>query len=201
MSTGFGRKGLDSLAGDRVSPGQGAPAFAAAQRTPAVASSPMASARKFDITPKRMPFIAAILFFGACTPVMLHLLLDPRGVIINGIIDLGPFGANVFFGVLLCVTLGLVALGAMGLIASFSGNRTITVDLNAFTAPASPISRKTTRMAFADIKNMSMTEAQGYEWVTIKDRKGQAVKIGGSDFQDENKFVEFLDLVAERMER
>lgn len=190
----FGRKGL--------APGEEAIAAIAPAGIGQTAQAPRqasANIRKFDVTPKPLLMIACIVFFGAVSAFLLYEVFDPRGVVINGFITLGPVGADIFFGLLFLASAGAVVIGVSGLLSSLRGKSYLTLDGQAIEGLSGPLMRKQARIQYALIEDVKLSEYQGKHMVKIIGRNGDTIRTGSQDFRSDAEFGEFLDLLNERL--
>ncbi|MBY6217572.1 hypothetical protein [Qipengyuania aquimaris] len=195
---GFGRKGLASgeIATGPAGMQQG---FGQTPRQNLAAAPPAAGARQFDVTPNPLLMLFCLLFFGAVAAYLAYEVNDPRGLILNGIIELGPFGADIFFGVLALSAAGWALIGGAGFITSLSGKSYLRLDANAVESTSGVISRTPTRIQYALIKDIKLDEYQGKFSVEIVDRGGEKICAASQNFKSHDEFEEFLELLNERM--
>jgi len=179
----FGTKGL--------APGQPA--------TAVVTPQPVRNGPRFDITPKPLRSALAGLFFAGCTYALWLELLDPRGVIINHMITLGPQGANVFFGVLLLVSAGFALTGAVLFVRSFGERRWLTFDHDALRGPKNAISSLEVRIAYRAIEKAVVTKVNRQEIVTIRG-SGRAITVRAGDFRTKDEYHAFLSELQDRID-
>jgi hypothetical protein len=179
----FGTKGL--------APGQPAAAPAARQ--------PVRNGRRFDVTPKPLRSALAALFFAGCTYAMWLELLDPRGVIIDHMITLGPQGANVFFGALLLVSAGFTLTGALLFARSLGERRWLTFDHDAVRGPKSAAGSRELRIAYRAIEKAVVTRTNRQEFVTIVGG-GRAITVRACDFRTKDEYREFLSELHDRID-
>lgn len=179
----FGTKGL--------APGQAAPAL--------VTRQPVREGQRFDITPKPLRSALAALFFAGGSYVMWLQLLDPRGVIIDHMITLGPQGANVFFGVLLLVSVGLAVTGAVLFVRSFGETRWLTFDHDAVRGPKSAAGSREVRIAYRAIEKAVVTRTNRQEFVTIRG-DGRAITVRACDFRTKDEYQAFLSELHDRID-
>src|SRR5262245_11470340 len=69
---------------------------------------------RFPYNPKWWTILACFVFFGACSGVMAYKAIgNSEGVIINGLIRLGPTGATAFYWVISACGAGFVLLALL----------------------------------------------------------------------------------------
>jgi hypothetical protein len=179
----FGRKGLDA---EGVAP---------ARQNRDVLPVPV----RFDITPRPGKMLLGIAFFSAGAALMVAKLLDPRGVNINGVIELGPLGADIFFVILLLATLWLVGLGCIGLARSFGSKVFVTLDNQAITGPNSYLQLGTKRIAFGAVRSVNLIDMNSHQFVEILAADGGKIKVGSGNFRVSAEWPRFLAEINARM--
>lgn len=179
----FGRKGLDA---EGVAP---------ARQNRGVLPAPVT----FDVTPRPGKMLVGIVFFSAGAALIVMKLLDPRGVTINGVIELGPLGADILYGVLLLAILWLVGLGCIGLARSFGSKVLLTLDNQAITGPNSYLQSGTRRIAFGAVRSVDLMEVNGHQFVEIVGADGGKIKIGSANFRVSTEWPRFLAEINARM--
>ena len=191
----FGRKGL--APGGRPAKLDGlSPA-----RSGGLKGDPLAghAVRKFDITPKPLSMFLCMILFGAGALVLVEKVLDPRGVVINGMITLGPLGADLLFGLLALFAVAAAFAGGLELVSGLTSKTFLTLDGNAVEGRGSPLSRKSRRLSYASIVDVSLSRYKGNHFVKIMSDNGEKIRIGSENFRSKDDFAEFLDLLGDRI--
>ena len=179
---GFGRKGIAST-------GSSGPARPAAATT----------AVKFDVTPKPWQMLFGFLFFGAAGAVLAGKVADPRGLIINGLIELSPGGADIFYGVLVATAALMSGAALLLLIKSFGAKMHVSLDNHAVTGPKFYASAGTVRIDFKSISNVDLQRVQNSEFLKITARDGRKIRVGQSNFRVASEWNQFLGELQRRM--
>ena len=194
----FGRKG--------ITPGEEAMGAAGMRQgfgqspVQSLASAPPgAGVRRFDVTPNPLVMLACLLFFGAVAAFMAYEMADPRGLILNGLIEFGPLGADIFFGVLALSAAAVAFTGGAAFITSLSGKSYLTLDANAIEGTTGIWSRTPVRIQYGLIKDVAMDEYEGKFSLKIVGRGGEKIVAASQNFNSVGEFEEFLDLLNERM--
>lgn len=182
MSRVFGRKGEDST---RVSLSEPPKSYAAVA--------------KFDITPRPVPMLLAIGMGLTATLVLLAELFDPRALLINGIIELGPTGADIFFGVLIACSLAFAGIGLLGLVRSFGEKVWLSLDSRAIFGPRGwYLINDPIRIPYNEICSVRLQRINNQHIVTIKATDGRKIRVGSPHFRKEAEWREFLQELERR---
>lgn len=186
----FGRKGL--TAGEKaIATGRPAPRLP----TP----PPVSNVHRFDVTPSPVLMAFSMLFFGACAAFLVSEIRDPRGVVINHIITLDPFGADIFFGALLLVALALVAVSAVNLFTALAGAIYMTIHDDYVEGYSSPLSRSPTRIRYSHIESVSLREYQDKLFLKIVGSQSGKIRAVSQNFNSKKEFEDFMGLLHERI--
>jgi hypothetical protein len=114
--------------------------------------------------------ILGILMFGGCGAWFVRLgATSSRGVVIEGLIHLGPGGARIFFAVLAALSFGMVAIAVLGAIRLMGGKLHVDIDDDSITLPGRPLRPRPHRFAFAEITGASQLQLGGQVVLTIQD--------------------------------
>jgi hypothetical protein len=179
--TGFGRKGL----GEPV-------------REPAARGGLPASVR-YDVTPSPRKMLLGIGFFGAAAMVSYLELLDPRPLLINHLIELSPGGADIFFGILMLASLGMVAMACVGLVRSFGEKVFITLDNQSITGPTRYNGTHLIRIDYRAIREVKHSRIHNQEFVVISAVDQRKIKVGQTHFRTATEWEQFLFELRQRM--
>lgn len=177
----------------------GTKGLAAGQRPPdRPATPPAVESLRFDVTWKPGRSALAALFFAACAYVMWLEILDPRGVIIDHLITLGPQGADVFFMVLLLLAVVLAAAGAFNFVRSFGERRWLSLGPHGVRGPKNNLSREEVSIAYRSITRATVRTLQRQQFVEIFGN-GQAIKVAAANFRSKGDFQRFVEELRARM--
>jgi hypothetical protein len=152
----------------------------------------MIPTRKFDVTPKPLKMLLGIALFGAAACLFYVKMCDPRGVLINNLIELGPLGADILWGVLVFASLAMVAFAGLGLARSFGEKVYITLDSHAIVGPRNWNSNRLVRIEYRSIGNLNHSRISNHEFLAIKANDGRKIKVGQTHFRISGEWAEFL---------
>jgi hypothetical protein len=112
--------------------------------------------------------LLAILFFGGCGYFAVHdAQTNTRGLVINGIIELSPANATLFYWGL-TVFSGLFVLGGIwGLVASFASSKELILTETTLTAPGSMWSRHPKIVRVSDIMHLETQQIQRQRFLYV----------------------------------
>jgi hypothetical protein len=181
----FGRKGLvrDSVPASR----------------PSVQMDGSRGPVRFDVTPRPGVMILGIALGGTGVLLFLAKLLDPRGVLINGIISLGPRGADLLFAGLLLASLVMMAVAARGLAVSLGETVWLTLEPRAICGPSTPSSGRTVRIPYEAVKKLRVQQHNGNQYLTIVGSDGQKIAVGSTTLRNPADWPELLRQLDERL--
>lgn len=98
----------------------------------------------------------ASLFFGAAAVIMGHIASDnARGLVINGIIHLGPEGATILMWSIAAMGAVFVAFSVPLMVVGLVSKRRLTLSATELSVPKYGFSRSYTVLRLADIRHMS----------------------------------------------
>ncbi|GAB4521154.1 MAG: hypothetical protein Tsb0020_39800 [Haliangiales bacterium] len=113
----------------------------------------------------------AMVFFGACAALFTHkLLYNQVGVIINGVIELGPSGASLLYGVLAAASWLFVAGGLAGLLMPA---RQLTISEHGLDIPTGFLGRKQRQVAWSEVRAIEETNVSGTRILTLRLERGK----------------------------
>jgi hypothetical protein len=143
--------------------------------------------------------LMGIFFFGTAALMFYAKLRDPRGLLINHLIELGSDGADIFWGILILVSLAMSALSLVGLIRSFGEKVYLTVDVHAVTGPRNWNSKRVVRIDYGSIRGVSQQRMRDQEFVVITANDGRKIKVGQTHFRKSDDWSEFLEELFARI--
>jgi hypothetical protein len=125
--------------------------------------------RHYDYRPKWTTIILCGGFFGACAFILgREAQKNNRGLIINGIIDLSPRGATIFYWVLAALSVGFVVVAGFLIIVRLTLHRRIGLTRTSISIPRSRWSNEERVVPFAEILRLSQSEAYGQRFLNIE---------------------------------
>ena len=154
---------------------------------------------KFNVTPHPLKMLLGIALFGVGAMVMFEKLLDPRGLLINGFIELGPTGADIFFIILIVLCLGMTAFACVGLVRSFGDKVFVTLDNQSITGPSSYNGTRTVRIAFNAVRDVNVTKMRDKEFLVIRSADGRLIKVGQANFRVATEWSQFISELNGRL--
>jgi hypothetical protein len=138
-------------------------------------------------------------FFALCALVLGGRASDNRrGVIINGIIELGPDGATRFYYVLCAASVGFVVVSIVMAYHRLAFQQRLVFGTAAMTVPLSRWSRATKQIAYRDIQGMSITAVSGQTFLYVH-HVGGKYTIVASMLPSQEAFEEVRALLAAKI--
>jgi hypothetical protein len=133
--------------------------------------------------------IGVIAMFGSAMAFFAHRAeTNDRGLIINGIIELGPHGADIFYAVFAGLSGALAALGVLGLIRAFGAPMYVVLEHDAIVVPGPMFSPRARRVEFERIRALETWNVNGQVGLTIRYDGGRAgiarSMVGEAAFQE-----------------
>jgi hypothetical protein len=159
---------------------------------------PARDSLRFDVSWKQIPSALAAVFFAACAFVLWLMMLDPRGVVIDHLITLGPRGANIFFGLLVLAAIGMSAAGAANFVRSFGEPRWLTLGPDGVRGPKNAVSRQEVSIAYRAIRQARVLKVQRQQIVQIVG-DGKAIKLPAATFRSSGEFARFVEELRARI--
>lgn len=152
--------------------------------------------RRIPYNPKWWSVIACVAFFGVCSILMGYKATQNNtGMIINGIIRLGPTGATVFYWVISVLGAGFVFLGLMLAVRRVSNPQVLELGTDAMLLPHGRFQRQTLRIAYSDIQRVSEVKVSGQRFLYVISG-GFTYTITASLFPDAGSYAEMRDFLA-----
>lgn len=132
-------------------------------------------AQRFPLKPMwGMMLFAVLLFGGGAVLFTYRAATDERGVVINGLIHLGPSGARIFYVVLAALSATFVAFGIVGNARLIGGKHAVILDDETATFPGTMFRPATKTFAYKDIRSVVTQNVAGTIFVTVTHRGGKA---------------------------
>lgn len=124
--------------------------------------------RHFDYRPRWTIILLCVLFFGAGAAFMgAKAAGNDRGLILNGILELSPAGATIFYWVISALCLAFVALAAVMAVVRLMIPQRITLSEKSITVPRSRWSSEEVVIPYATISECNLSEVSGQRFVKI----------------------------------
>ena len=140
--------------------------------------------RRISYNPRWGVIIACAAFFGACSAFMAYKAAhNTVGVIINGIITLGPTGATAFYWIISSLGAGFVLMAILLTVRRIASPQVLELGTDALFLPHGFFQRQTSRIAYADIQNVSEVQVSGQTFLYVT-AGGRRYTITASLFPD-----------------
>jgi hypothetical protein len=122
----------------------------------------------YPYRPKAWTMAAASLFFGVGALFMGHeAMVNDRGLIINGLIHLGPDGATIFYWSIAAICAAFVAIGVPAFIVGITSSHHVTLTATDIAAPRFGFSRSPTLVKLADVHHVTVQVVQKHRFFNI----------------------------------
>lgn len=123
----------------------------------------------FRCRPSPMVTLLCGLFFGACAAVLGHMAsANTRGLILNGIIDLGPAGASTFYWALTALSVLFVLAAGWAIFTTLvHGVPDVVLTDDAISFPIGFPTKRSFRLPYSDITGLSRSEVNGQRFLTL----------------------------------
>jgi hypothetical protein len=157
------------------------------------ASLSSAGMLKFDVTPSPAKMLMGIVFSGGGALFFFDKLVDPRGLIISGMIELGPTGADVFYGVLIGGCLIFCLLAGYGLLNAFGERVFVTLDNISIAGPTRYNGTQVIRITYPMIGKVDLTRVNDQESVVITGKDGGKIRVSQTNFRNTSQWPQFLE--------
>lgn len=181
--SGFGQKGVGAAVEARI------------RREAGELPQPL----RYDVTPHPLKMLLGIVLFGACALVLAAKLGDPRGLLINGLIELSPAGADVFFALVALGSLAMTVFAAIGLFRSFGEKVYVTSDDQAIAGPLSYNGTRLTRIGFGAIREVKVRRVRDQELLVVVAVDERKIKVGKGNFRVASEWAAFMAELGKRL--
>lgn len=155
--------------------------------------------REFRYKPRWAIIFSAGTFFGLCTAVAVWAAVtNDRGLIINGIIELSPNGATIFWWCVAAASMAFV-LGAGFLIYSrLTTNHRIALTPSCLLVPLPRHSREEAFIPFAEVTQIQPQDVNGARFLTLY-YSGMRFTLVESWMPSKSDFEELSKIIHERV--
>lgn len=138
-------------------------------------------------------------FFGFAAVVMLYKIGDPRGLLLNRVIELSPFGADIFFGILFLISAFAAGFSGFAIVRSFGEKLFLTLDAQTITGPRFYGLPGMISLRYSQIATLKQTAYDQHLGVVIQATDGRKIRIGTANFRDADQWPEFLHQLERRI--
>lgn len=153
----------------------------------------------YPYKPKPHLMLLVVVLFGALALFMSRMALgNDRGLILNGLIHLGPSGATIFYWCIAAIGAAFVAIGLPAMFVGLFASHQVTLTSTDVSARKSAFSRKPTVVKLSDIRDLSLQVVQGDRFLNIHHTNGKLTIIK-SHLPDETAFNELCNAIADRV--
>jgi hypothetical protein len=151
---------------------------------------------RFPYNPKWRVILGGAVFFGVCSAFMAYKAAhNTVGLIINGIITLGPTGATVFYWIIAALGAGFVLLALLLTARRIASPQVLEVGADALLLPHGRLQRQTSRIAYSDIQSVSEVKVSGQTFLYVI-AGGLRYTITASLFPDTGSYVAVRDFLV-----
>lgn len=155
--------------------------------------------RAYDYKPKWTLIVCCALFFGLCAVVLgVKAAGNDRGLIINGIIELGPDGATIFYWVLCVCGVGFVAISAFLAYHRVTFHQRLAFGSTAVILPRSRWSPEEKVIVYRDISALSTARIHGARFLYVTHPGGTST-IMASMLPSKAAFDEVCELLEAKV--
>lgn len=124
--------------------------------------------KEYEYKPSWMLILCCSGFFGLCATVFIYLAVtNVEGVVINGLIHLGPFGATIFYWILATASLAFVGAGAWMAYDNLLNKRRIAITANSLLMPAGRWSSEECELPFESITGLKLASISNQQSFSI----------------------------------
>jgi len=153
---------------------------------------------RFPYNPKWWTILACFVFFGACSAVMAYKAINNSvGLILNGVITLGPTGATAFYWVISALGAGFVVLALLLTARRISSPQVLELGTEALLLPHGRFQKQTSRIAYSDIQAVSEVDVSGQKFLYVT-AGGLRFTVTASLFPDTASYIAVRDFLVSR---
>jgi hypothetical protein len=155
--------------------------------------------QRYSYTPRWLPIGAAALFFGVCAAFMAHKAFhNEAGLIINGLITLGPSGATVFYWIIAVTAALFVVTAFLLVIRRLINPQILEVQEDVILIPYGFLTTRISRVAYRDLQRVWETEVSGQRFLCFI-AAGLKYSIAASMLPDKESYAALKDLLHSRL--
>jgi hypothetical protein len=156
--------------------------------------------KRYSYNPSLLVGVLCAIFFAVCSLLIGGpVAQEDRGLVINGIIELGPQGARNFYWVL-AVLSALMSLGGLALIVRLLlFPKILELGENALMLPCGFMQWRIDCIRYADIQELSEGRINSQTFLTIMTSGGRKYHVMRSMFHDGQRYTEVRDYLASRV--
>lgn len=155
--------------------------------------------RSVPLRPRWGVLVGALLLFGGGGVFLAARAAgNDRGLIINGLIELGVANATRFYWALAALSFGFVAMAIVATLRVLGGSQVVIVEDDAVTIPGA-LFNAAARIAYRDITRLEALTISGQEMLRVWHAGGSSAVAAGQ--VGDAAFREIVELVAGRVKR
>ncbi len=155
--------------------------------------------KEYPYKPRIIFVLGAVLFFGAIAAMFTNeALTNDRGLIINGIITLGPGGATIFYWVMVGACAVFVFGGLWAIIMGLTSDRRLTITEAGIRAPKGGYSKQYMSINFSDMFKVTVQSVNKQRFLTLHHKDGK-LSIAQSMLPDKEAFEEVVRMVTQKV--
>jgi hypothetical protein len=153
----------------------------------------------FRYRAKPTTMILAGGFFALCGSFYVYkAAINDRGLIVNGIIELGPTGATAFYAVLAALSALFVVVAVIAMIHGLLREPVLTLADDHIVVPGSLLRRQSRRIDFGTVTKASIQSVHRQRFLTLWSTQGKA-SIARSMLDSDQVFDRIVDAVTSRI--
>jgi hypothetical protein len=157
--------------------------------------------RRFSYNPSWNIILGAAVFFGGCSAFMAYKAIhNTVGLIINGIVFIGPRGATTFYWIISGLGGGFVLMAILLTLRRVANPRTLELSTDALVLPYGRFQSKTARIAYSDIQSVKEIEISGQRFFYVI-ASGLRYTVTASLFPDSESYDSVRDFLVSRARR
>lgn len=157
------------------------------------------NAREYEYRIKWTMIVLCAAFFALCTAVLgAKAANNNRGVIINGLIELGPDGATNFYWALAAVSAGFIVLAGFLAYHRVTFRQRLIFGQAAMTVPVSRWSREEKEIPYREVLALSEATISGQRFLYVTHLGGKYT-VTASMLPSKAAFAEVCELLADRI--
>ncbi len=156
--------------------------------------------REYDYRHKWTMIVFCATFFSLCAAVLgVKAANNDRGLVINGLIELGPGGATLFYWVLTALCVGFVVIAALLAYLRLTVRMRLAFGVTGMTVPSSHWTSEEKEIAYRDIVAVTEATVSGQRFLYVT-HPGGKYTILASMLPSKAAFAEIRDFLAARVE-